>query len=394
MIVKSKGGKTFGGCVNYVLNEEKANLLDSNLIVGENAYLIAQQMIRVSELNKRCAQPVSHFSLSFSKEELVNSRIMNSIAKDFLKEMGYKEDNNQSIIAEHTDTEHQHVHIVANRVGFDGSILDNKYSKSKAVKVAKKLEKKYSILVAVQPAEGIKNSKIAKPERERMAVDLRKAIANSTTIDEFISNCSKFNIEAKPNIASTGKISGFSFQYENSKIKHKASQISNEFKWSSLSAQLDANLSHKQTIVNSVVSEPEKIEKPLKTAEKSIDDILKERDEAEARRSQQIRIEREQAERLAKVAQEQKPIIEEPKKTISFIDKVRNATTNKDYNEIVNKLKSNYNTLFTPEQKSKYPTFKSYLYAIEPLLKKNGLGEKFMKLVLANKRLSRGLGIG
>ncbi|MFA2151221.1 relaxase, partial [Escherichia coli] len=53
----------------------------------------------------------------------------------------------------------------------------------------------------------------------------------------FIAMLEKVDVSCKPNIASTGKMNGFSFQYQG--IGFKASQLGKKYGWSSLQTLID-----------------------------------------------------------------------------------------------------------------------------------------------------------
>lgn len=115
MIGKQTKGTSFGGCVSYVLKEEKSKLLEAVGVEGTPEQM-AEQFELQSLLNDKVKNIVGHTSLNFSPED--NERLkhddelMLQIAHDYMKLMGIE--NTQYIIARHIDREHPHCHIVFN----------------------------------------------------------------------------------------------------------------------------------------------------------------------------------------------------------------------------------------------------------------------------------------
>ena len=65
-------------------------------------------------------KPVAHISLNFSKEDsihLTDEKMMH-IAQEYIKKMG---DSTQVLMVRHTDRRHPHLHLILNRVDFDGN---------------------------------------------------------------------------------------------------------------------------------------------------------------------------------------------------------------------------------------------------------------------------------
>ena len=107
MIGKQTKGTSFGGCVRYVLKEEKSKLLEA-VGVGGTPEQMAKQFELQALLNDKVKNIVGHTSLNFSPEDSARLRsddaLMLSIAHDYMKLMGIE--NTQYIIARHIDREH------------------------------------------------------------------------------------------------------------------------------------------------------------------------------------------------------------------------------------------------------------------------------------------------
>lgn len=57
--------------------------------------------------------------------------------------MGFEK--NQYIAVEHIDTNHQHVHIVANRVGFEGGVVSDSNNYRQMAQFCRKMEQQLNL---------------------------------------------------------------------------------------------------------------------------------------------------------------------------------------------------------------------------------------------------------
>ena len=146
MIGKLTKGTSFGGCVRYVLKEEKARLLEAIGVEGSPEQM-AEQFELQSLLNDKVKNIVGHTSLSFSPEDSLRLRnddvLMLKIAHEYMERMGIR--NTQYIIARHTDRRHAHCHIVFNRVDNDDKTISDKNDRYRNEKVCKMLTAKYRL---------------------------------------------------------------------------------------------------------------------------------------------------------------------------------------------------------------------------------------------------------
>lgn len=146
MIGKQTKGTSFGGCVRYVLKEDKSVLLEASGVEGTH-----EQMTEFFELqallNDKVKNIVGHTSLNFSPEDgermHTDDVLMLKVAHDYMELMGIR--NTQFIIARHTDREHPHCHIVFNRVDNDGKTISDKKDFYRNEKACKMLTAKYRL---------------------------------------------------------------------------------------------------------------------------------------------------------------------------------------------------------------------------------------------------------
>jgi Relaxase/Mobilisation nuclease domain len=143
MLAKSIRGSGFAGVINYAYkgeldnrkaDEKKAEVIhhSDNIRIPRDANdskgiqrLIAD-FIRQSEKKETpLKETVGHHIISFntSDTDKLSNDLLKKITSNYIKERGLK--NTQYVAIRHHDTEHQHLHIIFNRVDNDGKTLDS-----------------------------------------------------------------------------------------------------------------------------------------------------------------------------------------------------------------------------------------------------------------------------
>lgn len=145
-VTKSQGD----GALNYNLEKEQGELLDTNIIATDPKRDFKQEFDNVASKNTRVKKNVFHASLSLADGEKIDSDKFAQIGKEYMEKMGFK--NTPYAIFEHTDTKNQHIHIVASRVDNDGKCISERNDHKKSQKISRELEKKYDL----KPVEAIK----------------------------------------------------------------------------------------------------------------------------------------------------------------------------------------------------------------------------------------------
>lgn len=138
---------SFAKLVNYANNPKKARLIDSKDVRLDNNSTIAASMQGQADdkQGRKLKNPVYHISLDFAHEDTpkLTDGLMVEIAREYMRRMGIT--NTQYIVCRHTDTEHQHMHIVANRVDNDGNTISDRNDAIRNVAVCKALTREYGL---------------------------------------------------------------------------------------------------------------------------------------------------------------------------------------------------------------------------------------------------------
>src|SRR5690606_12363368 len=102
-------------------------------------------------------------SINFPSGEDLPNKKMKQIGLDYLEANGFTQ--HQFIMFRHHDADHPHLHILVNRIGYDGSVVSDSNDFARSEKVLRKLEKKYN-LTQVLPSKDAKVRAITKDELE------------------------------------------------------------------------------------------------------------------------------------------------------------------------------------------------------------------------------------
>lgn len=147
MIGDLKRRASFARIVSYVNNPKKVRLIDSKDVRLDDNASIARSMQRQADdkPGRMLKNPVYHISLNFAHEDTprLTDVLMAEIAREYMRRMGIV--NTQYIVCRHTDREHRHLHIVANRVDNNGNTISDRNDAVRNVAVCKALTREYNL---------------------------------------------------------------------------------------------------------------------------------------------------------------------------------------------------------------------------------------------------------
>lgn len=252
MIAKQIKGKNFIGAFSY--NAKKMQLPDKNKraeILGSNFSSLEKKLIDrevriVRNLRPNLAKYFYHTALSFHPSEIIDNTTMMDIAEYYLEKNGF--DANQFIVFRHHDANHPHIHLLVNRIRFDGSVVSDSNDYKRSEKIVREIEIEFNL----QKNISSKNAKVRAPNKNELEMVIRtktpskkmmlqnilKNILNkSKNLTEFIKGCESEKIHLLFNQASTGNVSGISYLYDG--FKMKGQQVGNDFKFSNISKTLN-----------------------------------------------------------------------------------------------------------------------------------------------------------
>ena len=218
-------GKSFGGCVRYVVKKLDAEILFAEGIRMENPSEIALDFDTQRKINPGLSKAVGHISLNWSArdEAKLDSSKMMEIAMEYLNLMGIK--NTQLLIARHNDSNHPHLHIIYNRVDNSGRTISDQFQLKKNVAACKSITLKHGFYMAPDKKDvNRKALKGADVIKYQLFDIIKLARENSKDWKLFEKQLAKYRIEIIPKYKKgSNEIQGISFRKD--ELIFKASSL-------------------------------------------------------------------------------------------------------------------------------------------------------------------------
>lgn len=258
---KIKRGNGFRGVLEYAFKRDgiETGILIGGNMSGRNPREIAAEFKLVRAIREDAINPVWHNSLRLPKNELITHEKWVEIADEYMRRMGFT-DYHPRIYVLHDDEDGQHIHIIASRISIESKLFLGKNENLISTKIISALEKDYKLIITkgadyddsgkvlMPKIRGLKKAEIEKsirtetqPVKGYLQKTIQDILERSSSIKDFIESLEVVGVNAIPNIASTGKMNGFSFRYQG--INFKASELGDKFKW----ARLEKALKYEQT---------------------------------------------------------------------------------------------------------------------------------------------------
>jgi hypothetical protein len=201
MVGKIQVRTSFAGALQYVLHDKKleqqeeqklrresrTEVLQYNRCFGD-AKELEKQMQEVRALNSRTEKPVFSMSLRASEKDRLSKEQWRQIGEKLAREFGAA--NNQYIVVLHKDTEPNHIHVIANRVGYDGKCAEHFKDYERMAKFCRRVEKEYNLQPVLSPKRFLSKEEKLLPRhdqrKEKLKRDIEHSLKESRSIQEFV----------------------------------------------------------------------------------------------------------------------------------------------------------------------------------------------------------------
>lgn len=229
MIGLAKACSGGGALSNYVMNDLKGYELDRNNICGSSPKEIVEEMKMIQDLNQRAMNKT--FSLVLSPDikdgKNLSDEQLKTITQDYLNKLGIDTEKQQYVAFVHTEKEHKHIHIIANRVQPNGKLISDNHIGKRAQWIAHEIAKEKGLISAKEKMfENIKNiekgTDSLKTEIYKKHQEVLKQKPQS--FQDYIKQMDLKGLEIKPTINSQGQIQGFRVKDLNTNKDFKASE--------------------------------------------------------------------------------------------------------------------------------------------------------------------------
>lgn len=210
MIIKTSIGKGFGGCVNYVMGKDQAEVLHVEGVRMDSPRSMINDFSYQKSSHPELGKAVWHASFSFHPSDRVTSELMKEIAQDYAKKFGF----DQYTVIRHHDTKHEHFHFIGNRVKIDGKTISDQFCAARGVEQAQKYERRYGLICAMESGKQMDNvHKLNTNQRARYGIynTVKTELKGCRNLGELQIRLQKRGIELHPHTNSSG-VYGVSFK--------------------------------------------------------------------------------------------------------------------------------------------------------------------------------------
>ncbi|EBQ4837699.1 relaxase, partial [Salmonella enterica subsp. arizonae] len=258
---KIKRGKSFAGVVRYALqpgahHKSDPVVIGGNMLGGSALELIAE-FDSSKNLRPDVQKPVWHNSLRLPDSESLSVDQWVTIADDYMNRMGFSDTHLRCYVLH--DDDGQHIHIIASRIDIAGGKLYlGRNENLISTRIISELEITHNLTVtktapSITPKQQ-KQRKVSRNEqmlsertglpspKEALQQILDKSLSDKPDLLTFTKRLEEAEVGWTANVASTGKMNGFSFSYRD--IAFKASKLGKAYSWVNLQKQLNYNPDH------------------------------------------------------------------------------------------------------------------------------------------------------
>lgn len=247
---KIQRGSGFRGAVEYDLGASKGASIVGGNMVGTTPKELAAEFGLSRAMRSEVDRPVLHMSISCPPGERLSDEEWRAVSDRFMELMGLA--GHQFVGVRHTDRPHDHIHITASRIKLDGSLWHGKWEAFRAIEACQRIEREFGLTLTPglddradaapeqapvnRDRKNVTQNEIEQadrtgdaPVRLRLQEILDDVLDGPQTALALMDRLAAAGVSARPNIASTGRLNGFSFELDG--IAFKASQLGKSYAW-------------------------------------------------------------------------------------------------------------------------------------------------------------------
>ncbi|WP_114778729.1 relaxase/mobilization nuclease domain-containing protein [Botryobacter ruber] len=248
MIGKVIIGKSFGGCVRYVVQKAGAVVLDAEGIRTEAVSAMVADFNLQRQLNPNLEKAVGHLALSWSTHDKpkLDARVMVERAREYMEKMHIRD--TQYLIVEHRDREHPHVHIVYNRVNYQGQTISDKLQRQRNAQVCREITLRHGYYLATGK-EQVNRQRLKGADKEKYVLHdaIHQSLEKARNWKELEALLQEKGIRLLYKYRSgTDQVQGISFS--KGELSFKGSGIARSLSYNGISKKLEQNRQQSQPV--------------------------------------------------------------------------------------------------------------------------------------------------
>ena len=228
MIAKMSKGRGFRGALNYDITKEGGRIISTNM-AGKNPRELAAEFGEIRKLRPNLGKAVMHVSLSAALGEKLTDEKWQGIGQRYLRGMGFND--NQFVMTRHTDTEHEHIHILANRITLAGEVVSDGQDWRRQETIMREIERDFGLQRVAPSAEAERkaptkgeveqHARTGQPSARQQLQQLCDGAAKGcTSFSEYQERLEELGVELVPVAQLQGaKLSGLSYRLDGVTMK-------------------------------------------------------------------------------------------------------------------------------------------------------------------------------
>ncbi|MCG2462390.1 relaxase/mobilization nuclease domain-containing protein [Flavobacteriaceae bacterium F89] len=240
MIGKGRSISHTGAAISYGCNKEKeAEMVYSQHICGIDPSEITEEFKIVQSQNHRCERNTLSFAISPTIEDgkELSVESLGEIAQKFLREMNLRE--HQAVAYVHRDKEHTHVHVYANRIGFDGTAYNDSFIGKQSQLAAERVAHEMGLTTVRE----VQQQRLAELKIVREQIrDIHEKVMKKERIkdfDKYINAMQQREVTVIPSINKQNQLQGFRFEYQGHNLK--GSEVHRSMSMGNISRRIEWN---------------------------------------------------------------------------------------------------------------------------------------------------------
>lgn len=254
---KIRRGKSFAGVVHYALKSGSHHKSDPIVIGGnmqsDSALELIAEFDDTKQLRPEVDKAVWHNSLRLPAGESLSIDKWVMFTDDYMQRVGFSDTHLRCYVL-HDDSAGHNIHIIASRIDLNGGKLHlGRNENLISTRIISELEITHGLTVTKSAAsidpQQTKRKKLSRNElmlsqrtgvpssKEALQQLIDKSLADTPQLLTFIKRLADSQVACNANVASTGKMNGFSFEYQG--IAFKASQLGKKYSWANLQKLLN-----------------------------------------------------------------------------------------------------------------------------------------------------------
>lgn len=252
-------GSDFVGAARYVARKDGAERVGGNLSSPTPRGMAAEWSMW-TELNDQIEKDVFHVSLSLPAGEELEAEQWREACETYLERMGFGQ--SAWVAYRHGDTRHDHVHILANRVDFEGKAVNVWRDHIRGQEVCRELERDFALERVPSGRDQLREEELAESLQDRV----QAAAWASDEMGEFVRELERRRVDLEVRRREDGTPYGISYGRRGDDEMVAGSDIGRAFSWSGL--QKRANIEWDRQRDDRVLRRAERELEARKTAKK------------------------------------------------------------------------------------------------------------------------------